>query len=266
MNNARIYCLCLQDNLLEKVKKLNYLAVGLGQNEFSSEWIRDNTGENISTKNPFYGEYSFHYWMWKNEIDNIPDNTWIGFCTYRRFWSNKKNENSKIIFEKVLNEIPNEWNEYDVILGDRQNVEGIKWMKVLKYGKAAILKNPKAIFKKNRNLKFNFDLFHGVGILDKAIALLDDENKIDFKEYVNNNRSFNQVNMFISKSKTLIKNYYTTIFNWLSECEKIFGFNLEGYSKIRIYAFLAERFMPYWFNKNAKTLEWPIIFHDLSKD
>ncbi len=67
MNNARIYCLCLQDNLLEKVKKLNYLAVGLGQNEFSSEWIRDNTGENISTKNPFYGEYSFHYWMWRKE-------------------------------------------------------------------------------------------------------------------------------------------------------------------------------------------------------
>ena len=137
---------------------------------------------------------------------------------------------------------------------------------VLKYGKAAILKNPKAIFKKNRNLKFNFDLFHGVGILDRAIALLDDENKSDFKEYVNNNRSFNQVNMFISKSKTLIKNYYTTIFNWLNKCEKIFGFNLERYSKIRIYAFLAERFMSYWFNKNAKTLEWPIIFYDLSKD
>ena len=70
----------------------------------------------------------------------------------------------------------------------------------------------------------------------------------------------------IANNYNFYNNYYTTIFNWLNKCEKIFGFNLERYSKIRIYAFLAERFMPYWFNKNAKTLEWPIIFYDLSKD
>ena len=91
------------------------------------------------------------------------------------------------------------------------------------------------------------------------------ENKNDFKEYVNLNTSYNQGNMFISKSKVLIKEYYKTIFMWLNECEKIFGYNLKGYNKIRIYAFLAERFLPYWFNKNAKTLKWPIIFHDLNK-
>ena len=73
-------------------------------------------------------------------------------------------------------------------------------------------------------------------------------------------------NMFISKSKYLIKEYYKTIFTWLNECEKIFGYDLKGYNKVRIYAFLAERFLPYWFNKNAKTLNWPIIFHDLNKD
>jgi hypothetical protein len=37
--------------------------------------------------------------------------------------------------------------------------------------------------------------------------------------------------------------------NWLDECEKIFGFNLDGYGKVRIYGFLAERFLPYWFKK-----------------
>ena len=36
--------------------------------------------------------------------------------------------------------------------------------------------------------------------------------------------------------------------------------------KTRVYAFLAERFLPYWFNKNVKTLEWPIIFNDLKTD
>ena len=29
---------------------------------------------------------------------------------------------------------------------------------------------------------------------------------------------------------------------------------LTGYDKIRIYGFLAERYMPYWFKKNFKTL------------
>ena len=60
-----------------------------------------------------------------------------------------------------------------------------------------------------------------------------------------------------------MKNYYETLFTWLKKCEDIFGFNLKGYGSIRIYAFLAERFLPYWFNKNTKVKEWPIIFYDL---
>jgi hypothetical protein len=266
MKNTQIYCLCLHNELLNKVKALNYIPVGLGSNKFSDGWVTDKTGINISEKNAFYGEYSFHYWLWKNKIDHIKDNTWIGFCAYRRFWGNKKNINSNILSEKVLNHIPNEWDEYDVILGDHIHVDSVKWMKVLKYGKMAFLKYPQAIFKDKRNIKFQFDLFHGSGVLEKAMNLLDSENKNDFKEYVNLNTSYNQGNMFISKSKDLIKEYYKTIFIWLNECEKIFGHDLKGYNKVRIYAFLAERFLPYWFNKNAKTLKWPIIFHDLNKE
>ena len=50
------------------------------------------------------------------------------------------------------------------------------------------------------------------------------------------------------------------------KCEKIFGFDLNGYGKVRIYAFLAERFLPYWFNKYSKCLEWPIFFNDIRKE
>ena len=109
-------------------------------------------------------------------------------------------------------------------------------------------------------------MFHGNGVLDKAIELLDDKDKHDFKNYVFNNTSYNQGNMFICKSKEIMNEYYQTIFKWLSECEKIFGFDLNGYNKIRVYAFLAERFLPYWFNKYVKTLEWPIIFNDLRSE
>ena len=49
--------------------------------------------------------------------------------------------------------------------------------------------------------------------------------------------------------------------------KKLFGFdNLQGYGKQRIYAFLAERFMSYWFRKNTKSTLMPIIFYDIRKD
>ena len=93
MSEAKIYCLCLHNELLNKVKELNYIPVGLGGESFSSDWLLDNKDKNISNKNSYYGEYSFHYWLWKNELDKIPDDTWIGFCAYRRFW---QKENKKL--------------------------------------------------------------------------------------------------------------------------------------------------------------------------
>ena len=130
----------------------------------------------------------------------------------------------------------------------------------------AFFRNPKSILKKGRTIRFHFDMFHGNGVLDKALNLLNNEDKADFREYVNTRTSFNQGNMFFCRSKKIMNQYYETIFEWLERCEKVFGFDLEGYGNIRLYAFLAERFMPYWFNKNSKVLEWPIIFHDLNNE
>ena len=268
MNNLKMFCICIHNDLLQKVKNLNYIPVGLGNEKFNQEWLRDNTGVNISNKNKFYGEYSFHYWFWKNKIKDLDDKTWIGFCAYRRFWlnDNDKDNFEKIKFnENVLNNVPKIWNDYEVILGDQIRMDQVSWIKVLKYGKLAFLKNPKAIFKKGRTIKFHFDMFHGNGILDQAIDQLNISDKEDFREYVNKRTSYNQGNMFICKSKKIMNEYYEAIFNWLDKCEKVFGFNLESYGKIRIYAFLAERFLPFWFNKYSKCLEWPIIFKDLRK-
>ena len=264
----KMFCLCLDDFLLDKVKKLNYIPVGLGEKYFSDQWLRDNTGENISNKNSFYGEYSFHYWLWKNYLKkNKNQNEWIGFCAYRRFWSNNKtNQDQSHFKDKVLNTAHDDWKNYDVILGNHQDVSDFKWMKLLKYGKKALLRNPKAIFKKNRNIKFQFDMFHGTDKIDKAIELLDDKNRDAFRNYIYKNSSYNQGNMFITNSYEIMNEYYKTIFNWLEKCENVFGFDLHGYGNQRIYGFLAERFLPYWFNQNCKVLEWPIIFHDLKNE
>ena len=55
------------------------------------------------------------------------------------------------------------------------------------------------------------------------------------------------------------------IFPWLKKCEQLFGFeNLKGYGLTRIYGFLAERFMSYWFKKNTNFKELPILFYDIN--
>ena len=89
MKNLLIYCLSLKNEDFDKIKSLNYIPVGLGEEEFSTKWVRDNIGENISNKNRYYGEYTFHYWFWKNKLSEIDKKTWVGFCAYRRFWANE---------------------------------------------------------------------------------------------------------------------------------------------------------------------------------
>ena len=53
MHNATMYCLCLHNKVLPIIKKLNYVPVGLGNDNFSNEWLRDNTLENISSINKY---------------------------------------------------------------------------------------------------------------------------------------------------------------------------------------------------------------------
>ena len=63
-----------------------------------------------------------------------------------------------------------------------------------------------------------------------------------------------------------MNDYFESIFPWLEKCEKVFGFDLQGYSETRIYAFLAERYLSYWFSKYSKPLVWPIFFFDTNKN
>jgi len=272
MKDLKIFCLCIHDHIFSTIKSLNYIPVGLGSSNFSKDWIRDNTGSNISHKNKYYAEYTFHYWLWKNNLGILNKNKWIGFCGYREFWSqnitDKPNEivnSRKILIKKALKTKPNNWENYDVIIGTELFINKVPLMKILKRGIPSLFKNPSALFPTNRNIKFHFDMMHGIGNLEKAIDLLDKKNKDDFKEYVLNNISFSRGNMFLTKSKKILENYYSSIFKWLNKCEDIFGFKLSGYGMMRIYAFLAERYLSYWFKKYSNYLQWPVFFCDTSK-
>lgn len=265
MKNLSMYCMSIHPKNLDTIKNLGYIPVGLYRNNFSQDWLRDNTGDNISKKNPYYGEYTFYYWYWKNLLKYKNKDDWVGFCHYREYWGNNKQSISRNLKDLVLQEVHPEWYNYETIIGKPIFVGATKIMKVLKYGKMAILKNPKAIFlKRGRTIKWQFDMFHGVGNLDKAIDLLPVKDREEFRNFTRNNSSFSRGNMFITKSSEIINDYFDYVFTWLKKCEGIFGFNLVGHGKIRIYTFLAERFLPFWFQKYTKYYEWPVIFHDIN--
>ena len=274
MSQLNIFCISLNSNHLNLIKKIGYIPVGLGNDQFNENWTQDKKGENICDKNPYYGEYTFHYWLWKN--NKIDLKSWIGFCQYRKFWGKlgvEKNnfEKSKIrdfneFNSLILKEIPEKYQNTETILTENFYVNQFRFSKFLKHNFKKMLRNPELIFNKNkRTIKFHFDMWHGEGNLDKAIKKLPLKERNDFEYFVNTEVSFNSQNMFICRNKNILFSYYESVFPWLYECEKIFGLkNTKNYGLKRIYGFLAERYCSYWFKKYTKFNTLPYLFKDLS--
>lgn len=69
-------------------------------------YIGDNTGDNISLKNPYFCELTGLYWAWKNL-----NAEYIGLSHYRRHFSSKKHSKK---------------NKYDIILNQQETNELLK--------------------------------------------------------------------------------------------------------------------------------------------
>lgn len=65
-----------------------------GKNDLG--YVKDNTGDNISLKNPYFCELTGLYWAWKNL-----DSKYIGLAHYRRHFASKK-INKKNLFNSVM--------------------------------------------------------------------------------------------------------------------------------------------------------------------
>ena len=73
----------------DSILPVGYRTVKTGTNlsdEYADKagWLRDNTGDNISDKNPYYCELTAQYWAWKNLFFN--ENDIMGLVHYRRFF------------------------------------------------------------------------------------------------------------------------------------------------------------------------------------
>lgn len=266
MSFKKIKIYCVTNKELPFLKDTNYYFAGVGNNHFPKSYLLSNERDNIHYKEKNYSELTFHYWYWKNMLD-ITQDEWVGFCQKRRFWLKSSSKNHEInlqnLKEYILTEPEDDWKNYNSIICSPINVSGAKKIKILKRGWRSILKYPGIFFgTRKESIKIHFDMHHGHGNLDKAIKHLDDADRNDFTNFVNNNTSFNPHIMCISKPVILNK-WFNSLFAWLERCEKDFGFeDLKGYDLQRIYAFLAERYHSFWFKKYTKYKEADWIFID----
>ena len=164
-NKLEIYCVTNKiDPLLDD---LNCHLAGVGKSIFPSNYLESKSGDNIFYKDPYYAEYIFHYWFWKNKLKDFSNNSWIGFCQYRRYWLKENfDQNQKIsrnnLKDNILDSVPLSWSNYDSIIAKKIYVHNPKFMKMLKRGFKNLLKDPSIIFdKKKQNVKLHFDMSHG---------------------------------------------------------------------------------------------------------
>lgn len=168
----------------------------------------DNTGDNISDLNPYYGELTGLYWLWKNcsDVENI------GICHYRRyFWDEKKDLLSVQAIGQIL-------DEYDILVSNCITVEGT----YLEY------------FGRAHNIK-------DMEMTGEVIRELYPEDYPFFCQVMNGNRQY--YGNLCAMKKTLFDDYCTwlfTIFAALGERVDLSGY--DDYHK-RLFGFLSENLL-----------------------
>ena len=263
---SKLHIYCVTNKRLPFLEESSYKLCSVGKEFLHDKYLNSNSLKNIFEKEKYYSELTFHYWYWKNLMD-INSSDWIGFCQKRRFWIKKDSANKEInknnlLQHMLVNKDPS-WDNYEAIICKPIKVSGVKKIKIIKRGWKNILKNPNIFFdEKKQTIKFHFDMHHGYNNLDKAIDLINERDRDNFRRYVNSECQYNPHIMVISKPK-ILNRWFEDLFEWLIKCEEMFGFkDLKGYDTQRIYAYLAERYLSYWFRNNSNFLEWPWTFVD----
>lgn len=172
--------------------------------------IGDDTGDNISEKNPFYSELTAQYWAWKN----VHDIEYIGFGHYRR------------TFEKRFNN-----DNIDNFFADGTDV---------------ILAGPMYRRWRYEFLK-TFVCGEDLAIMLYSIKKLYPEYIDVISKYADGCIDY-PLNMLVCK-KALFDEYARWIFDILFECEKYIKPSPYSRAR-RVYGYLSEFLMPAFFMHN----------------
>lgn len=203
-----------------------YLPLQVGaQGKESVGFTRDDSGDNISAKNPFYCELTGLYWAWKNL-----DADYIGLVHYRRYFS-------------IAKKIPKSEDEkFKVVLTEKQA--------------EAFLKENEIIVPKQRNYYIETIYNHYkhtmfIEPLDITGEILKEKYPEYVKEFENLKKTtkLHAFNMFIMKKKYVDK-YCTWLFDILGELEKRVDQSKYNAFHARFYGRISERLFDVWLRTN----------------
>ena len=194
-----------------------YLPVHVGAaGKESIGYQRDDSGDHISGKNPYYCELTGLYWAWKNLSSDC-----LGLVHYRRYFSKGKTKDKKMR-----------------ILSGRDIEELLRTTEI-------VLPKPRHYW-----IETNYSQYihaHHAEDLDMTREILRDKypDYIPAFDSVMKKRSGHRFNMFIMK-KELLDEYCTWLFDILFELEK--RLDITSYSKNdqRVFGFVGERLMDVW--------------------
>lgn len=198
-------------------------------------WLGDDTGDNISIKNPNYCELTALYWAWKNL-----DADAIGLVHYRRHFLSQNMDKIKKI--KFLINLCNDELKWNSILS-KQEVEKI------------LVKYPVIVPKKRHyyieTVESQYVHAHHKQDIEIVRKILENKQKQYFEAFNEhmNKRSTHICNMFIMK-KIFFNEYCSWLFDLLFDVEK--NIDISNYLKndARIFGFLGERLLDVWLNVN----------------
>ena len=203
-----------------------YLPLHVGsKGKENLEFMRDDTENNISEKNPYFCELTGLYWAWKNL-----DADYIGLSHYRRHFSVKKHigkeKNKK--FESVLNgnELRNILKDTDVVLPEKRNYY-------------------------IENLYSHYEHTMYIEPLDETRKIIEEKYPEYLEEFdkLHKRTSAHMFNMFIMK-KEILNEYCTWLFDILFELEKRIDVKQYDSFHARFFGRISELLLDVWINKN----------------
>lgn len=208
--------------------------------------LKDNTGENIADKNPYYGEMTAWYWVWKNYLKKNPEVEYIGFCHYRRFLDFQKQENKKpfedfISIKELFKDLDNKYSN-DGIAPFIKNFD-------------IILPKKEVLEKERGSMYQQYVASHPKIEIDKLINIIKEfyPNYVeDMDSFLNGNRGYFCLNFLIKKE------YFLELMNWvfdlLQKMNEVSDWEqYNEYLNKRTPAYLIERFINVWINHKIRT-------------
>ena len=210
------------------------LWVGAAQSEQSGMegCRRDDSGENISLRNPRWCELTGLYWLWRNV-----DAEALGLCHYRRYLAGRHGGRG---LERVLTQAEAEalLHEYEVLLPKKRHY----WVET------------------NRS---QYDHAHHASDMDAVHALLaeaEDKRYLEAFDRVMARRSGHRFNLFVMR-QDCFRRYCGWLFPLLFQLEQ--RLDLSGYSAYdqRVFGFVAERLLDVWLTvQRPRCRELPLVY------